>query len=82
MNIERLLVNKISELIRDIEYPWLEDNLLTFSIAPFSQINIRDTLDPSGNKCLFCFARSTTNQKQKWGFYVRIYNWRSILWRL
>lgn len=82
MNIERLLVNKISELIRYIKYPWLEDNLLTFYIAPFSQITRKDTLNPPGNKCLFCFARSTTNQKQKWGFYVRIYYWRSILWRI
>lgn len=82
MNIERLLINRISELIRNIGNTWLEKHPFAIPIAPSSLKNIKDTLNPSGNKCLFYFIRSITNQKQKWGFYVRIYNWRSILWRV
>lgn len=56
--------------------------LYPVTIAPFSLINRKDTLHHCGNKCLFCFMQSITIKKQKWGFYARIYNWRSILWRL
>lgn len=82
MNTRRLLINPISELIHNNANDWFGDNLSRFSIAPLSQITKEDTHSPKGLQCLFCFSRSTTNQKQKWGFYVRIYRWRSILWRL
>lgn len=82
MNIKRLLINRISELIRNIGNTWLEEQPFPIPIAPSSLINKKDTLNPSGKKCLFCFVRSKINQKEKWGFYVRLYNWRSILWRI
>jgi hypothetical protein len=85
MNIERLLINRISELIRNIGNTWLEENPFPIPIAPFSLLNKKDTLNPSGHKCLFCFYGFKINKKQKhqkWGVYVRLYDWKTILWRL
>jgi hypothetical protein len=82
MNTERLLIHRISELIRSIRNTWLKEHPFTVPIATSSLINEKDTLSLGGNKSFFYFARSRINQKQKWGFYVRIYKWKSILWRL
>lgn len=82
MNICRLLIEKISKLIHSNKKTWFGDFCSTFYFATFSQITKKDTLDLVANKCLFCFSRSTIQQKQKWGFYARVHQWRAILWRL
>lgn len=73
------LLTKLSSLFygRDLGL-----KLYPVTIAPFSLINRKDTLYLCGDKCLFCFMQSIINTKQKWGFYARIYNWKSILWRI
>lgn len=81
MNLERLLISRVSELILNIEKRYFGEHL-HIHIVSSSLINERDTLIPGGNKYLFYFKSSITNKKQTWGFYVRKHKWRSILWRI
>lgn len=69
-------------LIHNNKNDWFGDNISFLSFAPLSLLNKKDTLHLWGNKCLFYLARSTIHQKQKWGSYVRIYRWKSILWSI
>ena len=84
MNINKLLINHISEVVHNNAIHGFENKVSLFCVAPFPhEVNI-DTKNLWGNhlvdKCLFYFSRNIEKQKQKWGFYVRANQRRSILW--